>query len=105
VIKFILCVENCNLDKWLKTVPLNRPHESNVTVSSQSCHSSPPESSTCACSQSVKETAATTSAEYYLRMYGSIILAVYILVLHTLEKKARHFHSVSFVTKHYQTIQ
>jgi hypothetical protein len=63
VIKAIFYIENCNMNKWLKTGSLKRPHESNMNVSSKSTDCLPPEASTSNCSQSIKETTSTTSTK------------------------------------------
>jgi hypothetical protein len=73
VIKLILYIENCNMDKWLKTGSLKRPHESSMTVSSKSTDCMPPEASTLTCSQSIKEATSTTSTKKlstYVRKYN-----------------------------------
>jgi hypothetical protein len=74
VIKVILYTENYNMDKWLKTGSLKRPHESNMTVSLKSTDCSPPEASTSTCSQSIKETTSTASTKKlstYVRKYNT----------------------------------
>jgi hypothetical protein len=78
VIKVILYIEHCNMDKWLKTGSLKRPHEGNMSVSSKNTDCSPPEASISTCSQSIKETNSTTSTKklsIHVRWYNPSYLS------------------------------
>jgi hypothetical protein len=102
VIKVILYIENCNMEKWLRTGSLKRTHESNMTVSSKSTDCLPPEASTSTCSQSIKENTSTTSTRKlstYVRKYNPSYLSFGFT--YTGEESAP---VPQFVTRHYQTI-